>query len=158
MRGWRIGLAIAGVLLLGFGISRLLTQVPLSSLMWLAVWLVAAVVIHDGVLSPLVLAVGWLLRRLIPARGRRYLQAGLIMGAMVTVVAVPMIYRSHRQPVSKAILDQNFGGNLTLLLGLLGGATLLAYAVRVARDRERPAEEQGTGGRRPVQPAPTREE
>jgi hypothetical protein len=157
MRGWRIGLAVAGILLLGFGVTRLLTQVPFYSLKWLVIWLIAAIVIHDGVLSPVVLGVGWLLRRLVPDRGRRYLQAGLIMGAMVTVIAVPMIYRSHSQPVSKAILDQDFGGNLALLLGLIGGATLLAYAVRVARDRPRPhAAAPAPGGR--VQPAPDRDE
>ena len=35
---------------------------------------------------------GSLLRRFVPDRGRRYLQAALLMGALVTVVALPMIY------------------------------------------------------------------
>ena len=47
------------------------------------------------------------------------------MAAMVTVIAIPMIYRRDSQPVSKAILNQNFGANLTLLLGIIAGATLL---------------------------------
>ena len=37
-------------------------------------------------------------------RGRRYLQFGLIMAAMVTVIAVPMIHRDDREPPSKALL------------------------------------------------------
>jgi hypothetical protein len=135
MRRWRIVLATAGILLGLFGVARLLTQVPASSLIGLGVWLVAAVAIHDGLLSPLVVTVGWFLRRHLPPRGRRYVQAGLIVGAVVTVVAVPMIYLQGSQPASKAILDQHFGANLTLLLGILGAMTLLAYAVRVARDR-----------------------
>ena len=60
------------------------------------------------------------------------------MAAMVTVIAVPMIYRRDSQPVSKAILNQNFGANLTLLLGIIAGATLLSYAMRVARDQSQP--------------------
>ena len=136
MRRWRIVLAVAGILLGLFGVGRLFTQIPGYSLKWLAVWLIAAVIIHDGILSPPVVAVGWLVRH-VPPRARRYLQAALIMGAMATVIAVPMIYLRNSQPVSKAILNQNYGGNLTLLLGIIGGLSLLAYAIRVARDQSR---------------------
>ena len=135
MGRWRVILAVAGILLGLFGVGRLATEIPGYSLKWLAIWLIAALLIHDGILSPLIVAVGWYLREHVPARGRRYLQAGLIMAAMVTVIAVPMIYRRGSQPVSKAILNQNFGANLTLLLGIIAGATLLAYAIRVARDQ-----------------------
>ena len=127
-------LAVAGILLGLFGVGRLVTQVPVPSLIGLAVWLVAALVIHDGIASPLVIAVGALLAR-VPPRGRRYLQAGMITGAMITVIAVPMIARQDSQPLSKSILNQNYGGNLTLLLGLVAAVTLAAYAVRVARDQ-----------------------
>ena len=135
MGRWRVILAVAGILLGLFGVGRLLTEIPGDSLKWLAVWLIAAILIHDGILSPLVVAVGWFLREHVPARARRYLQAGLIMAAMVTVIAVPMIYRRGSEPVSKAILNQNFGANLALLLGIIAGATLVAYAIRVARDQ-----------------------
>ena len=136
MRRWRMVLAVAGILLGLFGVGRLVTQVPVHSLIGLAVCLVASLVIHDGIASPLVIAVGALLAR-VPPRGRRYLQAGMIAGAMITVIAVPMIARQDSQPLSKSILNQNFGGNLTLLLGLVAAATLVAYAVRVARDQSR---------------------
>jgi uncharacterized membrane protein YfcA len=135
MRVWRIILASVGIVLGLFGVARLFTQIPSYSLKWLAIWLIAAVVIHDGILSPLVVSVGWLIRRHLPDRARRYLQAGLIMAGMVTVIAVPMIWRRDSQPESKAILNQDFAGNLSLLIGIIAGLTLLAYAVRVARDR-----------------------
>jgi hypothetical protein len=134
MHRWRIVLAAAGILLGLYGLGRLFTQIPGYSLKWLAVWLIAALIIHDGILSPLVVAVGWLVRH-VPRRARRYLQAALIMAAMITVVAIPMIYLRNSQPVSKAILNQNYAGNLTLLLGIIGGLSLLAYAIRVARDQ-----------------------
>ena len=136
MGRWRMVLAVAGILLGLFGVGRLVTQVPVHSLIGLAVWLIAALIIHDGIASPLVIAVGALLAR-VPPRGRRYLQAGMIMGVMITMIAVPMIVRQDSQPVSKSILNQNFGGNLTLLLGLVAAGTLVAYAARVARDQSR---------------------
>ena len=146
MGRWRIILAVAGIALGLFGVGRLVTQIPVPSLVGLGVWLIAALVIHDGIASPLVLAVGALVGR-VPPRGRRYLQAGLIMAAMVTVLAVPMIYRRGSQPASKALLDQNFGGNLTLLLGVIAGAD--------------PAGVRDPGGAKPVRsviPAPISQE
>ncbi|HEX6757909.1 MAG TPA: hypothetical protein VF086_05770 [Propionibacteriaceae bacterium] len=50
-----------------------------------------------------------------PDRGRRYLQFGLIMAAMVTVIAVPMIHGARPEPPSKALLLQAFSTNLTVL-------------------------------------------
>jgi hypothetical protein len=132
MRRWRIALGTTGVLLALFGVFRLVTQVPLGDVLVLGLWLIGAVVIHDGVLSPLIIGVGVLLSR-VPPRGRRYVQAALIAGAAVTVIALPMIYRRNSQPVEKAILLRNYGGNLSILLGIIAAATLVLYAVRVAR-------------------------
>jgi hypothetical protein len=138
MRIWRIVLGVLGISAATYGISQLLTHVPVQSLVLLALWLIAALIIHDGLLSPAVVGIGATLRRYVPDRGRRYLQFGLIMAAMVTVIAVPMIYRANTQPPSKALLLQSFGINLTVLLAAIGGVTLIAYAIRVARDRSLP--------------------
>jgi hypothetical protein len=132
MRRWRIALGTAGMLLGLFGVFRLVTQVPLGDDVVLGVWLVGAVVIHDGVLSPLIIGIGVLLSR-VPPRARRYLQAALIVGAAVTVIALPMIYRRNSQPRQKAILLRNYSGNLAILLGIIAAVTLMLYAVRVAR-------------------------
>jgi hypothetical protein len=138
MKIWRIVLAIVGIGLGTYGISQLLTQIPRQTLVLLALWLIAALIIHDGLLSPAVVGVGSVLRRYVPDRGRRYLQFGLIMAAMVTVIAVPLIYRANTQPPAKALLLQDFGINLTVLLAAIGSGTLIAYAIRVAPDRSRP--------------------
>ena len=134
MKAWRIILAAAGMSLGLFGIYRLFTQIPPASLVALGVWLLAALVIHDGLLSPAVVGVGSLLRRFVPDRGRRYLQIALLTGALVIVVALPMIYLQGSQPPVKALLLQNYGLNLILILGLIAVITLSLYAARVARD------------------------
>jgi hypothetical protein len=138
MKIWRVVLAVVGVGVGTYGIFQLVTQIPRQTLVLLALWLIGALIIHDGLLSPAVIGVGAALRRYVPDRGRRYLQFGLIMAAMVTVIAVPMIYRANTQPPAKALLLQDFGINLTVLLAAIGGGTLIAYAIRVARDRSMP--------------------
>jgi hypothetical protein len=138
MKAWRIILAAAGIALGAFGVFRLLTEIPTYSLVILAVWLVAALVIQDAILAPSVVGVGWLLRRYIPDRGRRYLQVALIMSALITVIAVPMIFLRGTQPAVKALLLRNYGFNLILIIAIIGVISLILYAVRVARDRSAP--------------------
>jgi hypothetical protein len=132
----RIALATAGILLLMFGLFRLVTQISVYNLLILAVWLGLAVAIHDGVLSPVIVGIGAAFTR-IPARARRYLQAALIVAALVTVIALPLIHRENTQPKSKAIEQQNYGGNLTIILSIIAAATLAAYGVKVFRDSQR---------------------
>ncbi len=134
MRAWRIVLAVLGVLVLLYGLVNLGIHIPAATLVWVAVWLIAAVIIHNGVVSPVVIGVSTLLRRLVPDRGRRYLQAALITAVPVTVIALPLIYREGSQPPSKAMLLQNFTANLGLLLGIIAALSLVGYAIRVARD------------------------
>ena len=135
MGRWRVVLAVAGIGLGLYGVGRLLTGVNWSSLALVGLWLILALVIHDGLLSPAVLAVAALLGR-IPPRARRYLQAGLIMAALVTVIALPMINQQRRQPPSQD----------AAATGLRGQSDDLA------RDRRRrlPGRVRGPGGPRPA--------
>ena len=87
MKIWRILLAVIGVGIGTYGISQLLTQVPRQTLVLVALWLIGALIIHDGLLSPAVVGVGAALRRYVPDRGRRYLQFGMIMAAYAIRVA-----------------------------------------------------------------------
>ena len=130
----RIVIGTGGVLLLAFGVFRLGTEIPVSDLLGLALWLGAALVIHDAVLSPGIVELGRLLRR-IPARARTYVQGALIAGGLVTLIAIPLIYRTDSQPDAKALLEQDFRANLALLLALVGVVAFLAYLRRVAHVR-----------------------
>lgn len=141
----------AGVLLGLFGVFRLLTQIPGGDLIALFVWLVAALLVHDGLVSPVVVAVGVLVTKAVPPRTRRYLQGALVTGALITVIAVPLITRENSQPQVKSILQQNYSANLVVLLGIVAGGALALYILRVVRDRsrtsvtnERPSDDQSS--------------
>jgi hypothetical protein len=133
---YRIALAVAGVLLLSFGLFRLVTELDTSDLFVLVLWLAAAVAIHDGVIAPTTVGTGVALTR-VPPRPRRYLQGGLIVGALITTIAVPLIRRQESQPASKAILLRDYTANLSVLLGMTAAVALLLYALRVLRDQRR---------------------
>ncbi len=139
MKAWRIILAAAGIGLGAYGVFRLVSELPTYSLLILGVWLAAALVIQDAILAPSVVGVGWLLRRYVPDRGRRFLQVALIISGLITVIAVPMIFLRGSQPAVKALLLRNYGSNLILIIAIIGVISLILYAVRVARDRSAPA-------------------
>jgi hypothetical protein len=132
VRKYRIALGVAGGLLLTFGSFRLVTELDASDLLALVVWLIAAVVLHDGLIAPITVGTGVALTR-VPPRARRYLQGGLIAGALITVIAIPLIMRRGTQPESKAILLRDYAANLSLLLGLTVAVALVLYALRVLR-------------------------
>jgi hypothetical protein len=139
MKAWRTILAVVGIGFGAFGVFRLVSEIPTYSLLILVVWLVAALVIQDAILAPSVIGVGWLLRNYVPDRARRHLQVALIMAALITVIAVPMIFLRGTQPTVKALLLRNYGSNLILIIAIISVINLILYAVRVARDRSAPA-------------------
>ena len=91
-------------------------------------------IIHDGVLSPLVLAIGAALRRFCPtvAAGSA---SRVDHGRDRYLIAVPLIFRRGTQPPSKTQVLQDYALNWGLLLGVIGAAMLILYAIRVARDK-----------------------
>lgn len=131
---FRIFLGAIGVLLLGYGAYRIIANAGATDIPGMVKWLVLAVVLHDGVLTPLTLLLAAVLAKVVPgARARRYLQGALVAGALVTVVAVPMIYRRGTIAASKALLQQDYGLHLAALLGLIAAVAIVAYALSFLR-------------------------
>ena len=97
-------------------------------------WLIAALILHDGVLAWLVIAAGWLVARTARGRARAYLQGALICAALITVIALPLIYRRGKSAPGLTLLEQNYVAHLLLLLGILVAVVSAAYAVRTLRD------------------------
>jgi hypothetical protein len=142
MRTYRIALIVAGVLLLAFGAFRLLTKLDPADLVVFALWLVVAVALHDLLIAPATVGAGVALTHL-PPRARRYVQGGFIAGALITVVALPLIAREGTQPAVKAILLRDYATNLALLLGLVIAVSAVLYLAHVLRTQHEtdPAEQ-----------------
>ncbi|MFF3560810.1 hypothetical protein ACFYXS_12320 [Streptomyces sp. NPDC002574] len=128
----RGALGVAGVAAMSLGAVLLLTDREVGSPVGVLTWLAAAVVLHDGVLVPLVLAIGALL----PLRARRPLRAGLLAAGCLTAVALPVMLRQG-QGANPSVLPLDYVGNWGLAMGVVAVATACGVALGRVRRRGR---------------------
>ncbi|QGV77261.1 hypothetical protein [Streptomyces ficellus] len=126
---------VVGVCLIGVG-AFLLAGVrdPLGVLLWLG----GALVLHDAVLAPLVLAAGMALAAL-PRRGgaaRGVVRGVLVTGGALVVVTLPLLLRPGAPPNPSA-LPLPYGRNLLVVLAAVAAAGAGLAVVRAVRQRRR---------------------
>lgn len=136
----RLGLGASGLALLGVGgwhLARLPDPYPVL------VWLGGAVLLHDALIGPLVMAAG-LLAAALP--GRAVVRGALVTGGALLVIALPALLRPGR-PANPSVLPLPYGRNLLILLALTAAAAL-AGVLRARRTARTRREEGGVGARR----------
>ncbi|MEV7521968.1 hypothetical protein [Streptomyces sp. NPDC091371] len=124
---WSLG--AAGLLLIGIG-GWQLSRLPAPG--DVGVWLVGALVLHDGLIAPLVLAVGLLIAAG-PARG--VLRGALVTGGSLLLITLPLLVRPGA-PANPSALPLPYARNLLLVLGAV--AVVAAAAVLLGWWRRRP--------------------
>ncbi|MEW2135637.1 hypothetical protein AB0892_03340 [Streptomyces sp. NPDC005409] len=124
---WVLG--AVGLLLTGIG-GRQLAGVAAAE--DVGVWLVGALVLHDALIAPLVLAVGFLIAA-VPARGP--LRGALIVSGSLVLITLPLLVRPGAPPHPSA-LPLPYGRNLLLVIGAV--AVCAALVAVVSRHRRQP--------------------
>jgi hypothetical protein len=134
MRLIRVFIGLLGLVMLGYGAWRIFDFSAATQPKELAKWMIGALILHDGIFSWLVVGLGWVLRRFVPGRARAYVQGGLITAGLVTIVAVPLIYRRGKSLPGQALLERNYLLNLLIIFAAIAAVTTGAYLTRVRRD------------------------
>jgi len=145
MRAARVGLIIAGVLGLALGAYVLVDTVALRRLPGVALWIGAAIVLHDAVISPLVFGLGVLTRR----AGHRLaggiivtVQAAIVLGSLMTLIVLPAIVAQGLGTKNPSILPLDYALNLGLFWLALAAASVLVslwFYLRTRRANQRPS-------------------
>ncbi|PZE83321.1 hypothetical protein [Curtobacterium sp. MCBD17_032] len=139
----RTVLVLVGLLVIAFGAWVLLTSVRPHRIGGLLVWLLAAVVLHDAVLSPFVLAVGASLRR--AGRALRawvlvVVQATVVLGSVLALVVVPEIVAKSEGTKNPTVLPFDYTARLLVVEGVLVAVVVAALVVGAVTARRRPHE------------------
>ncbi|MGW2390101.1 hypothetical protein ACWCYK_11455 [Streptomyces lydicamycinicus] len=123
MKALRALAGVAGLALMGVGASLLVNVRELTGVL---VWLGGAVVLHDGLLAPLVLLVGMALVR---GGVRGPVRGALTVAGTLTVVALPVLLRPGPR-ANSSVLPLNYWGNWLLAMVAVAMVTAVVVAGR----------------------------
>ena len=128
----RRALVAAGVLVMGYAVVGALTDDDVRPFGVVA-FLVGVLVWHDLLLMPIVLAVGALIGRHVPADARPVVRVAAVCSLAVLVVAAPLVLGVGRIDDDPSVLPRPYGLGLVLLLALLWASALAVVLARRAR-------------------------
>ncbi|MCW2526744.1 MAG: hypothetical protein JWM76_1604 [Pseudonocardiales bacterium] len=146
----RVAIGTLGVITIGYAALRILQDTNRTKPLLLLEWLVGALIIHDGVIAPLTVAIGWAIARYVPRSARPFVQSGLAIAGVVVLFALPFIYRQGESGPGSALLKQNYVANLLLILAVITAATVALYVLRVVRERPNSTKERPPAVHEPI--------
>jgi hypothetical protein len=145
VRRWRIGLIVFGAAILLLSGYVMLTTVKPTRYIGIVEWFIAAIIIHDALIAPIVFGAGVVMRRAgrrIPLAVLAIVQGGLVIGAVFTIVLVPEILAQRYAHLFETLLPFDYVKNLGILwLGtlVLTATAVVAYLIVSRRLKDRPA-------------------
>ncbi|WP_213813699.1 hypothetical protein [Glaciihabitans sp. dw_435] len=129
---WRIALIVGGLLLMGIGGITLLGDVPAKNYLGIAVWFVGALILHDGILAPIIFGISLLLRRSskrVPFGVLLIVQGAAIIAAITTAIVVPAALKKGIGTANSTLLPLDYGVHLLEFYGVLVVVTAVVIAV-----------------------------
>lgn len=144
-RGLLVGLAV-GLPVIAFGVRGALVDGARTHPAELARWIVGAAVVNDLVVVPVVLAVGWLARRLVPGDLWPAVRAGLVTTGVLALVGWPFVRAYGADPRNPSLLPRSYGAGLAAAIAAVWVVVAVLAFARRARTRHRPGERGVRGG------------
>ena len=136
----RIALIAIGLAGLFAGAVILVQKERPDQILGVIVWIGAAIIVHDGILSPVLLLVDvWMRRagRRIPYAVLAIIQGGVVVGAIMSMLVLPEIYKKSIGSKNPTVLPLDYGLNLALFWVAVALLTAAACALYLRRARRR---------------------
>jgi hypothetical protein len=111
-----------GALVMGYAVAGAVTAGGVH-LGGVALFLLAMLVLHDGVFLPAVLGVGALAGRFVPGRWRATVRAAGVISLAVAVVGAPLALGFGRSADNPSVLPRAYGWGMTLILVVVWGVS-----------------------------------
>lgn len=127
----------AGWMVMMIAVFGLFNDPKLGSPTSWVTWILGAAILHDAVVLPIVVGVGWLLGRSLPRPWRTPVRAALVVGAVVSLATFPIARRYGARADNPSILPLDVARNLLGLLAVLAVVAIAAGSVNMVRERRR---------------------
>lgn len=131
MRTFRVLMVALGVLMGLWGLW-LMRDFRFDQLNSAAIWLAGGVVVHDGIVAPLVVGVGLILVRNIPEYARKPFTVGLILWGTVTIAVANVLSGMGGKPDNDTILDRPYVATW-LVMTVVVFAGIAAYSAALKK-------------------------
>ncbi|MEO6881969.1 MAG: hypothetical protein ABI181_13625 [Mycobacteriaceae bacterium] len=121
-----VAAGVYGLVLLLFG--------PMRDPVSVALWFAGGVIVHDFLLSPLLVGGGVGAARVLPSSVRGPLVYGVLATLALVGVAAPVLFRSHGVG-NQTVLDRSYPLGFAIAVGVVWVAVAVALVARVRRSR-----------------------
>lgn len=127
----RLVFGVLGVAVAVYGVYLVVRTIPWTSYLAIAIWLAAAVVLHDAVLVPGVsvlreatVRVG----RRLPAASLALIEGAFVVGGVLSLVVVPEIWAKHLGSLNPTVLPGAYGQALVVTWLVVAVVTVASVA------------------------------
>jgi len=142
IRATRIALGVLALACFAVA-ATVLPALGLEGLLRLGVWLAVAIVLHDGVLVPVMQTTGALAGRLpVPRSAVLLVEGGVLVGLLVSALAIPPLATQRNGPANPTVVPQDYLANLGAFWAVdaaLVAVGLVVIAWRMRRSSARPS-------------------
>lgn len=123
--------AAVGWAVIGWGVYGIFSNSLDTRPANLATFVVGGALLHDLLVAPVLILVGVLIARAVPARVRGPVQAALVVSGIVALFSWPLVRAYGLAANNPTSLPHNYGLNLLIVLGVVwavaGAAILLKF-------------------------------
>ena len=130
---------VVGAGIMAFGFRGALDQ--LSSFPDVARWVIGADLIHDFVIAPIAVGIGWAVGRVVSMRWRAPIQAGLMATAITVAIGWPGLrgYGRHLVPDNPSVQPLNYATAVGTVIGIIWAVVAIWLVTRAMTQRRVPA-------------------
>jgi len=131
----RAAFALAGLALLAYGgwlAWEFASSRTINAVQGLA-WFVGGPVVHDGLVAPLVGVTGLVIARFVPAAWRAPIAVGVVLSAVLTLLAIPLLWRPFGVATNPGLHDRDYPSGFLIALGVVWLVVLLTGITRRVR-------------------------
>jgi hypothetical protein len=143
---WRWLFLLPGLAAGAYGLVGLLSAGPRVPLRSVLIWFVGSALLHDLVIAPVWIGLGWLAHRVLPRPARAPAMIGVAVSGLVTLVALPFVLGYGADPNNPSFLPRDYGRNLLLVDGAVLVVAAVWATLATLRARRQPPGEPGEPG------------
>jgi hypothetical protein len=133
----RLAVAAVGIVMIGIGVRGIINHGADTHPRSWAIWIVAAALGDDLVVIPILLVIGVVVMRVVPAAVQSVIQIALIVSGAVSAIGTVAILASNRRvhPNNPSLLPLPYVRNLVLILTAIWLIAAIVVTVMMLRRR-----------------------